>query len=91
MRIKILLAIAAIVAVTIFGMPSSGGVAATENHTHSPAILNQTLVAPVEDSVLARYEHSNRTFEKLRFSNGDVVYYHQRMIGNIIVEGDFVN
>jgi hypothetical protein len=91
MKIRTLLTIAAIVAVIILGMPGFGNVTGSKNDTGISPIQNQTLVTADEDSVLERYEDSNRTFEKLEFQNGDVVYYHQRMIGNVIVEGDFIN
>jgi len=57
---------------------------------HMP-ILEQVRVTANEDSVLAKLEHGDRTFTKMEFSGGDVVYFHRRTIGNIAVEGDFIN
>lgn len=67
--------------------------ASTENQTSVSSIQNRTLATAIEDSVLRRCEgeDSNRTFEKFVFNNGVTVYWHQRMIGDIIVEQDFVN
>jgi len=95
MKVRILLTIAAIVAVTILGMPNFGNTVAAENDTDLPLVLNQTLVTPDDNpmlaQLLAQHGQTNGTYKKFEFRDGDVVYNYQRMIGNITVEGDFIN
>ncbi len=46
-------------------------------------------VTPSQDSLLARYEPGDRLYQKLQIDNV-VSYFHQRQIGEAIVEKDFM-
>lgn len=48
-----------------------------------------TLVTPRDDVLLGRYETGNMEFEKLEIGDR-IVYWHQRTIGDALVEGDFI-
>jgi len=89
---KALLVIAVIVVITgILGFGSMTVSADDNNESNCAQILNETAVTASTDTVLTRYEHSDRPFTKIVFSDGDVVYGYIRMIGDVEVEGDFIN
>lgn len=46
-------------------------------------------VTPADDALLAKYDDSELEFKR-RISNGKVIYYHQRMIGDAVVELDYI-
>jgi len=51
----------------------------------------QDWVVANEAEFLAKCAHCNLSFEKYDFGGDTVVYYHQRMIGEAIVEFDSIN
>ena len=51
----------------------------------------EEMVAPGEDSLLGRHEQSDKVFKKLRSDEVKIIsYFHQRKIGEAIVEKDFI-
>ena len=51
---------------------------------------NESWVIASDDELLGKYETSDRLF-KTEESNDRIIYWHQRMIDDAIVEGDYIN
>lgn len=60
----------------------------SRNYKNSSDKASQTVTA-YSDYLLGKYEKSNREFIKIKIGN-KIVYFHQRMIDEAIVEKDFI-